>query len=144
MTEDRIEREITVAAPVSRVWAVLTEAPHIAGWFGDTAEIDLRVGGTMVLGWKEHGTVLATVERVEPPHAFAYRWSSTVDTEPAPGNSTLVEFTLTADGDGTRLRVVESGFAALDIPVEEQRKRHAENTDGWRMELDELREYAER
>jgi hypothetical protein len=33
-------------------------------------------------------------------------------------NSTLVEFTLTAEGDHTRLTLVESGFAAMEIPPE--------------------------
>jgi uncharacterized protein YndB with AHSA1/START domain len=117
---------------------------HIAGWFGDSAEVDLRVGGRMRLGWKEHGDYQCTIERLEPPHTFAYRGAYQPDTAPAEGNSTLVEFTLEPDGDGTRLRVVESGFAALDMPEEEQRKWSADNTDGWLIETEELREYAER
>ena len=44
MVADRIEREITIAAPIERVWSILTEAEHIHGWFAD-AEIDLRPGG---------------------------------------------------------------------------------------------------
>ena len=58
------------------------------------------------------------------------------------GNSTLVEFGLTAEGDGTRLRVVESGFPELD-GAEDENAAYAEgNRQGWRVELDELREYA--
>ena len=34
MTTDRIEREIVINAPQDRVWAALTEAEHVAGWFG--------------------------------------------------------------------------------------------------------------
>ena len=44
---------------------------------------------------------------------------------PSTGNSTLVEFTLAAEGDGTRLTVVETGFAGLDT-TPEQRKRNLE------------------
>ncbi|HEY6597370.1 MAG TPA: SRPBCC domain-containing protein [Asanoa sp.] len=97
---DSIEREIVIAAPVERVWAVLTEPEHIAGWFGDSATGDTSVGGELILGWKEHG-------------------------------------------NRTRLRVVESGFASLDIPADEQAKHAEGNQDGWRQELDELRAYAE-
>jgi hypothetical protein len=39
--------------------------------------------------------------------------------------------------------VAESGFASLDLPVEEQRRNAEENTDGWRQETDELKAYAE-
>jgi uncharacterized protein YndB with AHSA1/START domain len=113
MTTDRIEREIVINAPQDRVWAALTEAEHVAGWFGDAAEVDLRPGGKMVFGWKEFGDHHARVERVEPPGFFSYRWARPTSVEPAEGNSTLVEFTLVPEGAGTRLRVVETGFASL-------------------------------
>ena len=46
MVPDQIERETVIAAPVERVWALLTEAEHLGRWFGDAgAEIDLRPGG---------------------------------------------------------------------------------------------------
>jgi uncharacterized protein YndB with AHSA1/START domain len=134
MTPDRIEREITIQAPVERVWSVLTEAEHLAGWFADAgAEIDLRPGGALVLRWEEHGVARARVEAVEPPHRFAYRWSAhhAQGEEPAPGNSTLVEFTLAAAGDATLLRVVETGFAALATSDEQVRSNYDDNLGGW-------------
>ena len=46
MTEDRIERDVLIDAPVKRVWALITEAEHLGTWFGDAgADIDLREGG---------------------------------------------------------------------------------------------------
>jgi uncharacterized protein YndB with AHSA1/START domain len=40
---DRIEREIAIAAPIERVWELVTEPEHVGRWFGDAgAEIDLR------------------------------------------------------------------------------------------------------
>jgi uncharacterized protein YndB with AHSA1/START domain len=141
---DRIEREIIVKAPADRVWSVLTEPEHIAQWFGDTATGESKDGGELVLGWKEHGESTVLIERYQPPTAFAFRWATEAGVRPAAGNSTLVEFTLTPEGDGTRLKVVESGFESLDMPAEKQRKHAEDNVDGWRQELDELREYAER
>ena len=148
MPTDLIERETTIAAPVERVWAVLTEAEHIAGWFADAgAEIDLRPGGALVMQWAEHGTTHARVEAVEPPHRFAYRWTAhhaAPGSEPAEGNSTLVEFTLSPEGDGTRLRVKETGFAALDCSDEQANVNYTDNVDGWKQMTKQLAEYAEK
>jgi uncharacterized protein YndB with AHSA1/START domain len=147
MTPDLIERETTIAAPVDRVWSLITDPEHVGRWFGDAgAEIDLRPGGAMRVRWADSGEVRARVEAVEPPHRFAYRWTAAHahGEEPAEGNSTLVEFTLAPDGDGTRLRVVESGFAALAVDAEARDRNHAGNVDGWKAELGELAEYAQR
>jgi uncharacterized protein YndB with AHSA1/START domain len=145
---ESIERETVIAAPVERVWKLLTDAEHLGTWFGDAgAEIDLRPGGTMLLRWAEHGTVHARVERVEPQRVFSYRWAAhqnTGDIELVDGNSTLVEFVLDSQGDDTRLRVVESGFSALDVPAAEQAKRARGNEEGWEIELGHLGDHARR
>jgi uncharacterized protein YndB with AHSA1/START domain len=148
MTEDRIEREVVIDAPVERVWALITRAEHLGTWFGDAgAEIDLREGGDLELRWQEHGTSRGRVERVDEPTAFSFRWAPFQDpggVEPTDGNSTLVEFTLATEGDGTRLRVVESGFTGLETSPEQRRKNYEGNTEGWSLELGELAEYATR
>jgi uncharacterized protein YndB with AHSA1/START domain len=145
---EQIERETVIAAPVERVWALLTEAEHLGRWFGDAgAELDLRPGGALSLSWEQYGTVRGRVVDVEAPRRFSYRWSvlrESFDSEPAEGNSTLVEFTLEAAGEGTRLRVVESGFDKLFADPAKQDERAEDNRKGWASELDELREYAER
>ena len=50
MSEDRIEREIAIAAPAERVWAVLMEPEHVGKWFGQgpPARIDLRHGAELI------------------------------------------------------------------------------------------------
>jgi uncharacterized protein YndB with AHSA1/START domain len=145
MVPDRIEREVVIEAPVERVWQVLTQPEHVGTWFGDAgAKIDLRPGGAMTISWAEHGTVRARVAKVEPHSAFAFRWADKMDAEPTDDHSTLVEFDLAAEGDGTRLRVVETGFSTLAIPEAERRAKFDGNTDGWRIELDALKEYAAR
>jgi uncharacterized protein YndB with AHSA1/START domain len=142
MVPESIEREVVIAAPIQRVWDVVTSAEHVGRWFGDAgAEIELRPGGAMTITWAQHGTCHAIVERVDPPHVFAYRWARSANQAVREGNSTCVRFTLAAEGEQTRLRVVESGFRTLELSPEEQ-ARHAEgNTEGWRMELGELAEY---
>src|SRR3954470_5982780 len=142
---DRIERDIVIAAPVERVWKLITSPEHVGRWFADAgAEIDLRPGGALSLSWREHGTFHGRVEAVEPPRRFAYRWLSTINSqaEPAPGNSTLTEFTLAPEGDATRVVVVESGFAALDAEPAERAAALASHTTGWEKELAGLDAYA--
>lgn len=144
MVADSIERDTFIAAPVERVWELVTQAEHVGRWFGDAgAEIELRPGGRMSLSWERWGTVLGRVDAVEPPHRFVCTWAAATDgAEPVPGNSTQVELTLSPEGEGTRLQVVESGFASLDCPDAERLTKLAGNTEGWEQELGELAEYA--
>jgi uncharacterized protein YndB with AHSA1/START domain len=75
---------------------------------------------------------------------LAYRWASAFPGEELrEDNSTLVEFTLTPEGDKTRLRVVESGFAALAGSEELRRQAVKNNAGGWPQVLDALKTRAE-
>jgi uncharacterized protein YndB with AHSA1/START domain len=136
---DRISREVVIDAPPDRVWAIVTDPRHVARWFSDEAEIELRSGGAMLLRWHGHGTYRGRVEAVDPPHRFAFRW---LRREHDDGSSTLVEFILAPEGSSTRLRVVESGFQRLAWAEDEKARYAGENADGWVHELNQLRDYA--
>jgi uncharacterized protein YndB with AHSA1/START domain len=144
----QIERETVIAAPVERVWALLTEAEHVGRWFCDAgAEIDLKPGGEMVMRWAEHGIGRARIVDLDPPRRFSYRWAAIRahwGEEPDDSNSTLVEFTLDREGDGTRLRVVESGFDKLDGTDDQRREAFEGNTEGWEVQLGNVSRYSER
>ena len=144
MTYETITREIVIDAPPEVVWPIVTEPSHMAGWFSDEVALDLHPGGAMLLTWHGHGTYRARVETVEPPRTFAFRWLLREGSDPAEGASTLVVMTLLPEGDGTTLRVTESGFAELPWPAEERARYSTENGRGWIVELDELRAYVAR
>ncbi len=144
MVPQRIEREIVIDAPVEVVWSVVTEPEHISGWFSDSADVDLRPGGRAVLHWNDFGTVQGRVERVEPPHFFSFRWAVDPGREIDEGSSTLVEFSLRAEQDSTRLTVVESGFRGLAGPEDEKQRHFDSHRRGWELELGELGEYVGR
>jgi uncharacterized protein YndB with AHSA1/START domain len=144
MVEDRIEREISIAAPVERVWAVITEPEHVGAWFGETgkpAEVDhLRPGGRMVVDHGQYGIHALRIETMEPPRLFAYRWaSSQPGAEVTEANSTLVEFTLQPEAEGTLLRIVETGFAAL--PEDVRARAYEDNSGGWTGMAERVRDY---
>ena len=144
MSDDRIERETLIAAPLERVWSLVAEPGF---WVADKANLPgtvARQGESMVARNAEYGDFPVRVEKVEPPTYLAYRWASAFPGEDLrEDNSTLVEFTLTREGDQTRLRVVESGFAALAASEELRSQAVKDNTGGWPQELDALRARAE-
>jgi uncharacterized protein YndB with AHSA1/START domain len=120
------------------VWAALTTAEGLSAWFGNEATIDLRPGGSARMTWESGYTADMRVERVEEPSVFGFTWLIYGLPEDDP-RRTYVEFTLEPAGTGTRLRVVESGFAQL--PEDAHRKAHDANAEGWVRELDELVAY---
>ena len=132
---DRIERTIDIAHPPELVWTALTTADGLRAWFGQEAAIDLRVGGAASMSWTGSHSVEMRVERVEEPRVFAYTWQIPGLPEGDP-RRTYVEFTLEPAGSGTRLTVVESGFAQL--PSELVRPTYDDHTSGWASELTEL------
>ncbi len=135
---DRIERTVDIPRSPAAVWAALTTAEGLGAWFGDRATIDLRPGGAARVEWKEGDTADLRVERVEEPRVFGFTWHvhGLPDDDP---RRTYVEFTLEPTGEGTRLTVVEIGFAQLSEDA--YREAYDGNTRGWASELDELVAY---
>src|SRR6201997_3884013 len=136
---DRIERTAELGHPPEREGAALTPAEGLGAWFGNEAAIDLRPGGVAWMRWAGEGfTAHMRVERVEEPSVFGFTWHifGLPDDDP---RRTYVEFTLEPVGAGTRLKVVESGFAQL--PEDVHHKAYDANTEGWAKELGELVAY---
>jgi uncharacterized protein YndB with AHSA1/START domain len=136
---DRIERTVELDHPPEKVWAALTTAEGLGTWFGDAgARIDLRPGGAAEMSWDGGFTVQMRVERVEAPAVFGYTWQLKGLPEDDP-RRTYVEFTLEPAGAGTRLTVVETGFAQL--PGDVYGEEYQGHVDGWLSELGELASY---
>jgi uncharacterized protein YndB with AHSA1/START domain len=132
---DRIERTVQIVHPPGTVWAALTTAEGLGTWFGNEATIDLRPGGSAQMSWTSGDKADMRIERVEEPTVFGFTWH--IYGLPADDpRRTYVEFTLEPVGPGTRLTVVETGFAQL--PDDTHRKAFEGNTEGWGSELGEL------
>ena len=121
------------------MWTAITDPSEVSQWFGDLVEIELYPGGSARFGWTEDAIVDAIIEAVEPFRRFVYRWAANDGVPVADGPSTLVEFTLDVVAGGTRVIVVESGFA--DLPPEIYDTTFAENRSGWRAEMADLVEF---
>lgn len=144
MNNDRIESEIFIDATIQTVWELVNQP---AWWVGDAPGPDkVRVDGKRIVAETvKYGAFPVLIEKIEAPKYLACRWASSFPgEEPKEGNSTLVEFILTPKEGGTLLRVVESGFANLDVSKEERGHFYQGNVKGWAQQLEVLREQAEK
>ena len=133
-----IDRDVLIEAPVEVVWRTITEPEQITQWFADRVDLVVEPGAHGYMGFGDQGGPVV-VEVVDPPTRFSFYWNENRGGVPAAGNSVLVEFTLTAEGDDrTRLRVVESGHESLDWPDAEKQRYAEEHQNGWGEILDRL------
>ncbi|MGD9935015.1 MAG: SRPBCC domain-containing protein [Dehalococcoidia bacterium] len=115
---DRIEASIVVNVARPVVWEALTDTHQLGHWFGSVFD-ETQVETGAVLHARMEGAPdgqedwTATVETVEPGSTLSWRWQPGPPNLPAGEPLTLVTFTLTDEGEGTRITVVETGFAAL-------------------------------
>ena len=138
---DRIERETLIEAPLERVWQLVTEPGF---WVASQPSGAAVEGETNVCKNEQYGDFPVRVETVTPQTYVSYRWASAfAGADLSVDNTTLVEFTLAPEGSGTRLRVVESGFAALRGSAELRAKAHEDNSGGWAEVMDAFKKRAE-
>jgi hypothetical protein len=76
--EDRIEKQIEIAAPVSRVWQALTDSRQFGEWF--LVKMDgpfvagQPVAGQITHPGYEHVRMEIVVKAIEPETLFSYTW----------------------------------------------------------------------
>jgi uncharacterized protein YndB with AHSA1/START domain len=133
-----IDREVLIEAPVEVVWRTITEPDQLSQWFADRVELVAEPGAHGFMEFGDQGGPVV-VEIADPPTRFSFRWNHPRGEEPVAGNSMLVEFTLTPEGDErTRLRVVESGHELLGWPDAEKERYAGEHQGGWGTYLERL------
>ncbi len=145
MSDQTIERDIEIDAPVDVVWRTITAPELIRTWFSDAADLEARPGavGSLTFGADTDAPNIVgiTVVAADRPHRFSYRWVYPPGERATEGNSTLVTFTLVADGDQrTRLRVVESGLDQMDMADDKKQKFIEQHRHGWQVQGDRLRD----
>jgi uncharacterized protein YndB with AHSA1/START domain len=143
---DRIEKQILLNSPRSRVWRALTDAREFGKWFGVDLEGAFAAGATirgkMTVKGHEHVTFEAVVEAIEPERLFSFRWrpyaiDPGVDYSSEP--RTLVAFTLEEIDGGTLLTVVESGFDG--IPASRRAKAFEMDSKGWTAQMANIQKH---
>jgi uncharacterized protein YndB with AHSA1/START domain len=166
---DRIEKQVTLRAPVARVWKAIADAHEFGQWFGLELDGEFEAGRTITGTWRGGFTeemiveaqkragltpskvklpgphaVFCTVERIEPERYFSFRWTPygiDAEADPAREAKTLVEFRLEPVAQGTRLTIVESGFDR--VPAHRRERAFRMNEGGWAGQAENLRKHVE-
>jgi uncharacterized protein YndB with AHSA1/START domain len=107
--------ERVVAHAPEKVWRALTDPAIIERWlmrndFAPVVGHRFDFHATPVPGWS--GVTHCQVLAVEPPHRLVYSWGD--GTESDSGLKTVVTWSLTEEGEGTRIRMEHSGFCPQD------------------------------
>lgn len=142
-SQDRIEKQIVIRAPRSKVWRALTDSKEFGKWFGaemrDSFAPGARAQGRITHPGYEHLTLEVQVERMEPERLFSWRWHPYA-IDPAQDYSkeptTLVVFELEEVPEGTRLKVTESGFD--QIPLARRDEAFRMNSGGWAQQVENI------
>lgn len=104
-----IEKEVWYPQPPARVWMALTDRDALARWLMPN-DFEPRVGCEFTMRTKPapgfDGVVRCEVLELDEPRAMSWRWRGG-------GLDTVVRFELEAEREGTRLRVVQSGFSGV-------------------------------
>jgi uncharacterized protein YndB with AHSA1/START domain len=108
-----VERFMPHAA--EKIWRALTSSQLVSEWLMQN-DFVAQVGHRFtfrakpVPGWS--GVTNCEVLQVEPPHLLSYSWGD--GSESDSGLRTIVTWTLMPEGEGTRVRMEQSGFRPQD------------------------------
>lgn len=132
-----IKQATFVAAPIERVFDVITSAKDWDSFFTTGMTLEPTPGGDCTFRWEEWGPDSYTfaapgkVVAVARPCKFAFQWGSQ--------SPTTVTFNLTSEFGGTVIRLTEDGY--VDTP--EARRAILECASGWGEALTLLKFYIE-
>ena len=147
---DTIERDIFIAAPIEKVWELIS----VPGWWINDGPLDLGsverlADDRAVVHHPDAGDLLVERLAADAPHTVTFRWlvsGAGVQRPDAAADQflyTRVTFTLTTEPGGTRLAVTEGGFATAAMDEKARGRAYADNSEGWEIELGAARAYLE-
>jgi len=143
---DRIEKQVFLRAPKSRVWRALTDPEEFGEWF--KVKLDgpflpgKPVAGRITYPGFEHLIMNVLVERMEPETLFSFRWHPYAmgpEADYAAEPTTLVEFRIEDAQGGTLLKLVESGFD--QIPAARRAEAYRMNSGGWAEQMGNIQRH---
>jgi uncharacterized protein YndB with AHSA1/START domain len=110
---------------IDDLWSAVTDPDRLARWLVEV-EGDLRVGGEIHTRFTSTWTGPGRIDRCEAPHHLL------VTLSPGTTDETVIEATLTAEAEQTRLVVEERGIPLAEI---------AGHGAGWQAHVEDLSTY---
>ncbi len=124
-----VELSIHIDAAPATVFQYFVDPERLCKWQGVSAEIDPQPGGIYRVKVAGENVAVGNYVDVVPDERVVFTWGWDGNDGLPPG-STTVEVTLSADGDGTAVRLRH-----YDLPTDEAAASHAE---GWKHYLERL------
>lgn len=145
--QNEIRKEITLKAPLGKVWAAISNADEFGQWFG------VRFDGAFKAGEKLSGIIVPTavndeiaamqkpyegtpfnivVGEITPQTRFSFHWHPygvEKDYDYSQEPMTLCTFALSEVPDGVHLVITETGFE--NIPLARRAQAFTANDGGW-------------
>lgn len=136
----KVEQDIYVNSSPPGVWFALTNPLIIKKYlFGTDTETTWEPGTSVVFSgewegqtYRDHGTVLENKENEVLSYSY---WSAFSGLEDQPENYSVIRFELSPEGAGTRLKIIQKGYAS------EENRDHSVGT--WAETLEQLRKVTE-
>ncbi|SMH51858.1 SRPBCC family protein [Mesorhizobium australicum] len=138
VTQEIVVDEVFPHAPAT-IWRLLTSADLIGRWMMQPTGFEPVVGNRFTFSTKPagewDGTIHCEVLQVVPEKRLAYAWKGGHPSNAAYGSplDTVVTWSLERVADGTRVRVVHSGFV---LPTNDT--AYANMSNGWPKVLHNL------
>lgn len=138
-----IRRSLTIKAPASRVWEILTDPEHTKKYmFGCEVISDWEIGSPLLWRGVKDGVIyvkgiLLALDRERLFKFTVFDPNSGI--EDTPSNYTTVTINLTAGNGSTTLSVTQGDFAG----VVNGKSRLADAETGWDLALPKIKETAE-
>ena len=148
-TTDRIETQVTIKAPRSRVWRAVSDPKEFGEWFKvDMSGVKFLPGqavqAKMTYPGYEGMPFEMVIDRMEPERLFSFRWHPygiDPNYDYADEPLTLIEFVLEEVDAGTKLTITESGFD--NVPLSRRAEAFRMNSEGWAIQAENVRKYVE-
>jgi uncharacterized protein YndB with AHSA1/START domain len=141
MKNDPLVKEVTIDAPVFKVWQAITDKVEMKNWYFELAEFKPEVGFEFhFAGGSEEKTYLhfCKIKELVPNKKLSYCWRY----ENYPGDS-LVTFELFEEGHKTRLKLTHEGLETFTTDNPDFAKESF--TEGWNYIIGKsIKEYLER
>lgn len=132
---DVLEREIWIAARPETIFAFFTDSGKMIQWKGLNATLEPRIRGIYCVNVNGRDVVRGEYLEVIPYRRIVFTWGWEGEGSVLKPGASTVEISLTADGNGTIVRLKHRGLS-----TEEQYQLHAQ---GWDHYLDRLHAVAE-
>jgi uncharacterized protein YndB with AHSA1/START domain len=124
-----VERELVIDASPETVWELLVDPAKATAWMAQRSWSEPHEGGLYRVEVIPGHTARGEFIELDAPRRLVLSWGWEGE-NPVPAGSSRLEFTLTPEGDGTRLHFVHSG-----LPSTEAAASHAH---GWDHYLERL------